>query len=121
MKGKHRALLMLAIVSFVLPMGEVVIFKHSAPTLSYLLVEVVLMAYAVYWWYVLDKRERAFRAGTFQNMAVAVFALIGLPIYFIRSRGLLRGLAAIGLATLAFICISALAYFGEVAGRAIAF
>ena len=120
MKGKHRALLMLGIVSFVLPMGEHLIFKRSAPPLSYMLVEVVLMAYAIYWWYVLDRREREFRAGTFQNMGVAVFALIGLPVYFIRSRGLLRGSAAIGVAIFVFICISFLAYLGELAGRAIA-
>src|ERR1700754_867385 len=121
MNGKHRALLMLGIVSFVLPMGEFVIFKQSPPPLGYMLAEVVLMAYAIYWWYVLDKREREFRAGTFQNMGVAVFALVGLPIYFIRSRGLLRGSAAIGIAVFVFICISVLAYVGGMAGRAIAF
>jgi hypothetical protein len=112
---------MLAIVSFVLPMGEAVIFKRSTPSLSYLLTEVVLMAYAIYWWYVLDRREREFPAGAFQNMAVAVFALVGLPVYFIRSRGLLQGSAAIGVAIFIFICVSVLAYAGGQAGRAIAF
>jgi len=120
MKAKHRALLMLVIVSFVLPMGEHVIFKRSAPPLSYMLVEVVLIAYAIYWWYVLGRREREFRAGTLQNIGVAVFALVGLPIYFIRSRGLLWGSAAIGVAVFVFICISVLAYLGELVGRAIA-
>jgi hypothetical protein len=122
MKGKHRALLMLAIVSFVLPMGEFLIFKRPvAPMSGYTLVEAVLSAYAIYWWYVLDKREREFRAGTFQNIGVAVFALVGLPIYFIRSRGLLRGSAAIGISIVVFIGIMVLSLLGALAGRAIAF
>jgi hypothetical protein len=120
MKGKHRALLMLGIVSFVLPLGEMVIFKHSPPSLSYMLTEVVLSAYAVYWWYVLDKREREFRAGIFQNMGVAVFSLVGLPVYFIRSRGWLRGAAATAAALGVLICVVLLTYLGELAGRAIA-
>lgn len=121
MNGKHRALLMLAIVSFVLPMGEFVIFRHHAPpTIGYMLAEVVLTAYAIYWWYVLDKRERQFRAGTFQNIGVAVFALIGLPIYFIRSRGWGRGSVAIGIALCVLICATVLTYLGELAGKAIA-
>jgi hypothetical protein len=111
---------MLAVVSFVLPMGEFVIFKRpAAPMSGYMLAEIVLMAYAIYWWYVLDKREREFRAGTLQNMGVAVLALVGLPIYFIRSRGWLRGSAAIGVAIFVFICIMALTFLGELAGRAI--
>jgi hypothetical protein len=112
---------MLAIVSFVLPMGEFVIFKHPGPPLSYMLVEVMLSAYAIYWWYVLDKRERQFRAGTFQNMGVAVFTLVGLPVYFIRSRGWLRGAVATGAALGVLICAVFLTALGQLAGRAIAF
>ena len=122
MKGKHRALLMLAIVSFVLPMGEIVIFKRPLETLNtYMLAEVGLMTYAIYWWYVVDKRERNFRTGAFQNIGVAAFSLVGLPVYFIRSRGWGRGLLAIGAALAVFICIMALMYAGYMAGRAIAF
>jgi hypothetical protein len=121
MNAKHRALLMLAVVSFVLPMGEFVIFKRpAAPMSGYMLAEAVLTAYAIYWWYVLDKREGKFRAGTFQNIGVAVFALVGLPVYFIRSRGWGRGSVAIGVSLCVLICVMLLAYLGELAGRAIA-
>lgn len=121
MKGKQRALLMLAIVSFVLPMGEILIFKRPLNNANtYMLAEVLLSAYAIYWWYVVDRRERKFRTGTFQNIGVAVFAIVGLPVYLIRSRGWARGaLATLG-ALGVLICVAALSYLGELAGRAIA-
>ena len=112
---------MLAIVSFVLPMGELLIFKRPLTTANtYMLAEVLLSAYAVYWWYVVDRRERNFRTGIFQNIGVAVFTLVGLPIYFIRSRGWGRGaLATLG-ALGVLVCVGLLTYLGELAGRAIA-
>jgi peptidoglycan/LPS O-acetylase OafA/YrhL len=121
LKEKHRALLMLVIVSFVLPMGEVVIYKQPAPEFSgYVIAEVLLPTYAIYWWYVLDRRERNFRAGALQNTGVAAFGLIGFPIYLIRSRGWLRGTGAIAVSLGILICTVALTYFGTSVGRTIA-
>jgi hypothetical protein len=113
---------MLAIVSFVLPMGELVIFKRplTHPN-TYMLAEFGLNAYAIYWWYVTDRRERNFRAGTFQNMAVAAFTLVGLPVYFVRSRGWIHGLIATAAALGIFACVVALSYSGQATGRVIAF
>jgi hypothetical protein len=122
MKSKHRALLMLGLVSFLLPMGELLVFKRPVERWSmYMFVEVILSTYATYWWYVIDKRERNFRAGVFQNMGVVFLSIIALPIYFIRSRGWGRGaLASLGAVGVA-ICVGVLTYLGESAGRAIAF
>jgi hypothetical protein len=121
MKEKHRALLMLGLVSFLLPMGEFLIFKRSIePWSMYMFVEVALTTYAVYWWYVLDRRERNFRTGAIQNIGVVLISVLALPIYFIRSRGWGRGALA-SLAMLAiFIVAGALGYAGEYLGRAIA-
>src|SRR5260221_8211989 len=122
MKEKHRAILMLVIVSFVLPMGEWLILKRPAPPWSmYQLVEVLLTTYAVYWWYVLDKRERNFPAGLLQNIGVVLINIVALPIYFFRSRGWKRGaLATLGMLGV-LVCVGLLTYAGELAGRAIAF
>src|SRR4051812_8790894 len=111
-----------AILSFVLPMGELVIFKRPLKDPNtYMLAELFLNAYATYWWYVADRRERNFRAGTFQNMAVAAFTLVGLPVYFVRSRGWIHGLIATAAALGIFVCVVAFSYAGHAAGRAIAF
>ena len=113
---------MLGLVSFLLPMGEFLIFKRPVePWSMYMFVEAALTAYAVYWWYVIDRRERNFRTGAFQNMGVIFISVVALPIYFIRSRGWGRGtlatLAMLGL----FIVAGVLTYAGEYVGRAIAF
>ena len=58
--------------------------NHGTVTLVHSLVTVGV----IYWWYVLDKRERQFKAGMLQNMGIIVFAPLGLAVYFFRSRQL---------------------------------
>ena len=83
------------------------------------LVQSLLAIAAIYWWYSIDKRERQFKAGVFQNMGVVIFAPVALAIYFFRS----RKLKSAALATLAMIAIFfALAFVleaGESIGRAL--
>ena len=76
---------------------------------------------AIYWWYYLDKRQIEFRTGAFQNIAVVILTIVGLPVYFIRSRGWKIG----GISTLKafgfFIVMNILSVVGEFAGHEIAF
>ncbi|HEY0281083.1 MAG TPA: hypothetical protein VGC27_00470 [Rhizomicrobium sp.] len=122
MKEKHRALLMLALVSFSLPLGEMVVLHRPAPrwsTLSF--AEAFLTAYAIYWWYVTDKRERSFTAGRVQDFGVILATIIALPVYFVRSRGWWRGALAILGALAIIILVGLLALVGGRIGAAIAF
>jgi hypothetical protein len=120
MKQKLRPLGLFFAVSFLVPLGEAAILRRVEPFGSAALIQGVLSAIAVYWWYYLDRRERQFRTGAFQNMAVAVIGLIGLPVYLFRSRGLGRGALATGLAFVALIVSGLLSYAGELAGYKIA-
>ena len=122
MKAKHRALLMLAVVSFLIPMGQWLILKRRVEPWSTIeLAQVALTTYAIYWWYVLDKRERGFRAGPLQNIGVIFLNIVALPIYFVRSRGWKRGaIATLGMLGVA-ICAGLLVWAGEWTGYVIAF
>ena len=50
----------------------------------------------VYWWFRLDAMQRRFCYGSPTVVLVVAFSIIGLPVYFFRSRGFRRGLAALG-------------------------
>jgi hypothetical protein len=106
-------------VSFLIPLGEVLILGKTEPFGKAGIVHAVLGAFAIYWWYYLDKIERGFRTGTFQNIGVAVFSLVGLPVYFVRSRGWLKGAGATFIALIIFVVAGALGYVGELAGAAL--
>ena len=85
------------------------------------LAETVLFAIAVYWWYHLDKIERQFKAGLLQNLSVAAIAVIGLPVYFVRSRGWRRGIIAVSRSFAFMLLIFLIAVVGYLLGRAVAF
>jgi hypothetical protein len=73
----------------------------------------------IYWWYHADKRRRGYCAGPLMNGGVIVAAVVALPIYFVRSRGWKRGLAAT-LVALAFFAVTlALGELGEWLGGAL--
>jgi CDP-diglyceride synthetase len=122
MKQKHRALLMLALVSFLGPIGEYLVLKRLAEPWSIcLIIEAILTTYAVYWWYTIDRRERNFRTGPLQNIGVVAISVLALPIYFVRSRGWVRGAVATLALLGVIIAVAALAYAGGRIGRSIAF
>jgi len=111
---------MLALVSFLMPFGEMLILRRPAPDWSTIwFAELFLTTYAVYWWYVMDKRERNFRTGAIQNFGVIWLSVIALPVYFVRSRGWKRGLLAILAGFGVVLFVAALSYVGEKAGGAI--
>ena len=95
---KRTALVVLALLSLLGPIAEVLVTGRvdTEPFGKWSVCEAVLSMPLVYCWYYVDKREQRFRAGSLQNVGVAAFTLVGLPVYFFRSRGFRRG----GLATL---------------------
>ena len=122
MKQKHRALVILVVASFVISVGEIVIFGRPVDTANaYTVGAMFLTVFLIYWWYVLDKREREFGAGPVQNLGVIFLSPIALPIYFIRSRGWAKGFIAIAIAFGVVLIIGTAIYLGELVGRRIAF
>jgi hypothetical protein len=121
MKEKlHPALLYLA-ASFLLPLGEVVVLRRPLqPFEKAMLVDALLLTFAVYWWYSIDRRQSGFRTGIVQNMGVLFMAPIALPVYFVRSRGWRRGALASVAMLLAFALSGGLGLLGEMAGMGIA-
>ena len=85
MHPKVHPLAMFFVMSFMLPLGEVIVLRRIEPFGKSALIEGVLMAAVVYWWYYLDKTELKFRAGALQNISVVVFSVVALPVYFFRS------------------------------------
>jgi len=109
-KPKILLLWALALISFVAPLAEQMATGSVDPFSAFGIGETVISLVLLFWWYHLDKAERAYQAGKLMNAGVLVLAVIALPIYFIRSRGWQRGTRSIALA-LAFL---ALTYaFGE--------
>lgn len=99
--------------------GRVGIFFDSKFAIAGAVFSLVL----VYWWFRLDAMQRRFRYGRPTVVLVVAFSIIGLPLYFFRSRGLTRGLAAIGWMLLLILAagLAELAgeYLGAVLGTAL--
>lgn len=120
MPAKLHPLILLFAASFVVPLGEAVILKRIEPMGEGAVIQTALSAIAIYWWYYLDKTERAFRAGTLQNMGVAVISVVGIPVYLFRSRGFKRGILASLVAFVTLVTSGAVSYLGELIGFKIA-
>ena len=97
-RPKPLALITLAVVSFVAPLVERWASGRVEPFSNYGLAEMALSLVILFWWYHVDKAEHAYRAGKLMNAGVLLFAVIALPVYFIRSRGWRRGTRAIAIA-----------------------
>ncbi len=82
---------LLALIAFGGAVLEAALTGHVEPFGKFELVESLLSLVPLYWWYYLDKEQRKFSTGVVQNLAVVAVALIGLPVYFIRSRGWKKG------------------------------
>ena len=122
MKQKHRALVILVVALFVTSAGEILIFGRPMDTANaYTFGTALLTVFLIYWWYVLDKRERQFPAGMVQNVGIIFLSPIALPVYLIRSRGWGKGLVATLGAVVMFLVMGSAMYLGELMGRQIAF
>ena len=101
---------MLLVVSIAMPFAEATVFR-GRPYEPFMVIEALLLLATIYWWYVLDRRERKFETGGLQNVGVLLLTAIGLPIYLFRSRGWLRGLVATAVAVVAWIALNFVEYF----------
>jgi GNAT superfamily N-acetyltransferase len=90
-RTKMYALAILAAVSFLGPIVELLVTGRIEPFGNFAMAEVFVSLAPIYWWYHEDKRETQYRAGPLMNGGVIAFAIAALPIYFVRSRGWNRG------------------------------
>lgn len=117
MAGKKLyALALLSLISFFGAIIEAALTGQVEPFGKFELVESLLSIMPLYWWYYLDKEERQFQTGVFQNLAVIGAAVIGLPVYFIRCRGWKGGAIATALAFGAWGTLIGLGFVGEKLG-----
>jgi hypothetical protein len=118
--AKTYALGIIALISLLGPVLEVLLTGRLEPFGNFALAEAAVSIVPIYWWYWLDKEQRAYRAGPLLNAGVIAAAVIALPIYFIRSRGWKRGGIATALAA-GFLALNfGLESLGEAIGQAIA-
>jgi hypothetical protein len=119
---KRCALIALALLSLLGPVAEALATGRISadPFSKFALIEMVLTIPLIYAWYYADKREMRFRTGALQNVAVAALAIIGLPVYFFRSRGFRRGAIASAKSLGVLLVLTLLEGAGEWAGAALA-
>jgi hypothetical protein len=118
-RKKLFALGSLALIAFAVALLEAALTGRVEPFGKFELVASLLSLVPLYWWYYLDKEQRRFSTGVVQNLAVIGVAIIGLPVYFIRSRGWKDG-AIITFRALGFwAALIGLGWLGEVLGAAL--
>ena len=115
---KVYALVILAALSLLSPLLEVVVTGRIEPFSNFAVAENLLSIVPIYWWYYLDKEQRQFRAGPILNVGIIALTIVALPIYFIRSRGWKRGSVSIAMAGGVLIVIFFLGLLGETIGTA---
>lgn len=118
--SKTCALALLAAISLLGPLVEVLVTGKIEPYSKFEMAEVFLSIAPIYWWYYVDKAQMDFRAGPIQNAGVIAVAIVALPVYFIRSRGWKRGGLYVLMMAGAFAVSLGLEELGEAIGTAIA-
>ena len=119
LRPKAIALGVLAVLSLVSPLVEMLATGHVETLSSFGLAETIASLIVLFWWYHLDKAEQNYSAGKLMNAGMLLLAAVALPIYFIRSRGWKRGSRAIGIAALFAAGTLALGELGERLGAAL--
>jgi hypothetical protein len=104
-RPKLVALGLLALISLISPMIEMMVTGRVEMLSKFGMVEAAVSLVVLFWWYHLDKREWNYRAGPLMNGGVLALAIVALPVYFIRSRGWKKGAVTTALA-LAFLGVT---------------
>ena len=117
---KVSALSILAAISLLVPLVEVVMTGRTEELGTYALVQNLLSIPPIFWWYHVDKAEKQYRAGPLMNVGVVALAVLALPVYFIRSRGWKRGSVSIVKGIVVVAAITLLGMLGEWLGKAVA-
>jgi hypothetical protein len=101
-RPKLVALGVLALISLISPMIEMMVTGRVEPFGKFGMAETFVSIPILFWWYHVDKQERNYKAGPLMNGGVIALAIIALPVYFIRSRGWKKGAIATAIA-IAFV------------------
>ena len=120
MRVRVWALAILAAVSLVVPLLEVMLTGKAEELGTYALAQNLLSIPPIFWWYHVDKAEKGYRAGPLMNVGVVALAILALPVYFIRSRGWKRGSVSIMKGIVVVAAITLLGMLGEWLGKAFA-
>jgi hypothetical protein len=112
-KVKVCALAILAVISLLMPMVEMMFTGTVEDLGKWALVQNLLSIPPIFWWYHVDKVEKGYRAGPLMNVGVIALTIIALPIYFIRTRGWKRGLVSIVKGVAVFGAVILLGMLGE--------
>ena len=120
MRVRVWALAILAAVSLVVPLLEVMLTGKAEELGTYALAQNLLSIPPIFWWYHVDKAEKGYRAGPLMNVGVVALAVLALPVYFIRSRGWKRGSVSIVKGIVVVAAITLLGMLGEWLGKAFA-
>src|ERR1700730_6395223 len=105
MRPKLLALGILALISLISPMIEMMVTGRVEMFSKFGMVETVVSLAVLFWWYHVDKREWNYKAGPLMNGGVLALAIFALPVYFVRSRGWKKGATNTALA-LAFLGVT---------------
>lgn len=119
MKQKAWALAILAAISLLGPVLEILVTGHIEPYGNFAMAEVFVSIAPIYLWYYVDKRDTQYRAGPLMNAGVIALAIVALPIYFVRSRGWKRGSLFTLMLVVAVAVTTLLEWLGEEIGTAI--
>ncbi len=55
---------------------------------------ILVNAFLIFWWYVLDAREKNYKRHPFLDVSVIALSILGLPYYFFRTRPIKNALVA---------------------------
>jgi hypothetical protein len=119
MRVKVQALAILAVISLLVPLLEMLLTGRVEELGRFALVQNLLSIAPIFWWYHVDKADKQYRAGPLMNAGVVALAIVALPIYFIRSRGWKRGSLSILQGVAVVAAITLLGMLGEWIGKAV--
>lgn len=102
-RGRQTKLLTLfPVLSFIFGCLEYGPARGPEAGSALLTIHALLTLTLVFVWVVIDARERRYKASIFLKVAMLCLAIVALPYYLFRSRGLAGGIKALGLSTLVF-------------------
>lgn len=92
---KRQALFKILVIASVIPFAEVFLARWWYDEKTWMIITAVATMFPMLRWCFLDANERNLRLSRFMQLFIVLFALLGIPIWFLRTRGI-RGFVSIG-------------------------
>jgi len=118
-RSKVLALALLALVSFLGPLLEMLAQGRVEPYGTWELAETFVALVLIFWWFHVDKAAHGYRAGPLMNGGMLLLTAVAMPVYLVRSRGWKRGALATAVAAVILATLFALEEAGERLGAAL--